>query len=421
MPHIAGSAQAVSINAQLGLVWPPIAGAIDARYERMVKLRRRLHATPEPSGQEKQTTALIADALATEGLSPRVMQNETGVVVDVNLNDSGPTSYVALRSELDCVQVDDDKQVAYASTRPGLCHACGHDAHSTILLAAAIAAHEHRAALREVGLKQSLRFIFQPAEENATGARSMIKQGALDSVEAIIAVHVWPFLDAGVIGLRKGPITAACKVFEITVTGKSGHSARPHDAIDPIPAAINLVSMLYQLCPRSVDSQQAMTITVGSIVAGQTFNAIPDDAKLSGTLRTLRVADMETCQRKMEAVCKGVAEATGCQIKLDLGYSCPATDNDPAIVAAMERIIPELTTHTGKPVQGHWLEQSSLGGEDFAFYQELIPGAIVRLGTGLADPQKRKGLHSSLFDINEAAMPVGAKFLLRSALELARA
>ncbi|HWB19434.1 MAG TPA: amidohydrolase [Phycisphaerales bacterium] len=393
--------------------WSELAQSFEARHDRLVKFRRRIHATPEASGNEIQTTALVAETLRENGYAPRVLANNTGVIVDLDLGAPSGT-FIALRAELDCVHVDDDKQTAYASTRPGLCHACGHDAHTTIVLSSALVLKDHLADIRAAFPRplHNLRFIFQPSEETATGARSMIQQGALNGVEAILAVHVEPFIEAGFVGLRKGPLTSSCKAFKITIKGRGGHSARPHEGIDPIPAAVNIVNMFYQLGPRSMDNRYPLSLTVSSIIAGQSFNAFPDDAIINGTLRTARVQDMENVQRRMDAVIKGVAQATGADISMEFPIYAPATDNDPELIQLMERAAIDALGSTS--VQ--WIEVPSMGAEDFAFYQELIPGAIVRLGAAVPDKRHRMPLHSSLFDINEHCLTLGAKFLTRSAL-----
>ena len=386
--------------------------AIDERSDSLVALRRRIHANPEASGQERATTALIALILRENGLQPKVMQDDVGLIVDVDLG-APANSYVAIRAELDCVKVNDDKSAAYASKNPGLCHACGHDAHSTMVLAATLAMHESRSRLRTLGMKHNLRAIFQPAEENATGALSMIHQGALERVNAIIAVHVEPFLDAGVIGLRKGALTSACTAFEVQIKGRSGHSARPFESIDPIPAAANIVNLFHQLCPRSMDSRHPLALTVTSVTAGDSFNVIPDDATLKGTLRAARPQDVEAVKRKMDDVVKGVAQATGCVIALTFPFHAPPTNNDPGLIDNMA----EAAAHIAPGMPGAiWIDVPSLGAEDFAFYQEVIPGAIVRLGAAMPDKSKRVPLHSSHFDIDERALAIGAKFLARSAL-----
>lgn len=400
--------QATLLGDQL---WKLLDQWLDQRQAELIALRRRLHAEPESSGHEVATTALVAQLLRDSGLQPRIMAGGMGVVADIDLG-APASSRIAIRAELDCVKVDDDKQAAYASTRPGLCHACGHDAHSTIALFTGLAIHESRVRLREVGFKHNLRLMFQPAEETATGARSMIDQGALEHVKAILAVHVEPFIDAGVIGLRKGPLTSACKSFHIAIKGRSGHSARPFQAVDPIPAAVQIVDLFYQLGPRSMDSRYPLSLTVASINSGSSFNAIPDEAEIRGTLRTARLEDLDAVQQRMAAVIRGVAEATGCEIAMDFPQYAPPTNNDGSIIDTMAAAAGNLLGPAG--VQ--WLDVPSLGAEDFAFFQEVIPGAIVRLGAGLADKSQRRPLHSSLFDINEAALGIGAKFMVRSAL-----
>ncbi len=396
--------------------WRTIAASIDARTDRLVKFRRRIHAQPEPSGEEVATTALVAETLREAGLKPRMMKGDVGLVVDLDIG-AAHDSLIAGRAELDAVNVSDEKQVPYASTREGLCHACGHDAHTTMLLGAALTIAEHRDAIAESKPLHNLRFIFQPSEETATGARSMIEQGAIEGVAAIMALHVEPFLPTGTIGVRRGAMTAACKTFRIGIRGRSGHSARPHEAIDPIPAAINLVSMLYQLAPRSIDSRNPLALTVAAINAGSSFNAIPDSAVISGTLRTARVEDIEAVQARMDSVCRGIAESTGCEVELKFPEYAPPTENDLAVLSAMA----EAGHDVLGPEAVQWLEVPSMGAEDFAFYQELIPGAFARLGVAnpKKEPRHRRPLHSSHFDIDENALPLGAKVMARSLLDLA--
>ncbi len=395
-------------------LFDPIFESIDRYADRLVKLRRRMHMTPEASEQEYETTALVAEVLRDGGLEPRVMQDGLGVIADIDLG--GDEGFVATRSELDCVLVSDDKQTTYASTRPGLCHACGHDAHSTMNIAVGLALHEHREGLRASGLRRNVRLVFQPAEETSTGARSMIKQGALNHVAQMIAVHVEPFLPVGRIGYRYGPMTAACKSFHVHVRGRGGHSARPHEAIDPIPAATSIVDGFYRLCPRSIDSRRPLALTVGALNTRTTAaNAIPDETFIVGTLRTSRPEDTEAVQRRMQAVVNGAAVATGCDIALEFPYYCPATDNDPATTDVMAAV-GRRTLGVDNVLE---LELPSLGGEDFAFYQELIPGTLIRLGAAMADGRPTRPLHSSLFDIDERAIPIGAKLLAGSAVMLA--
>lgn len=395
--------------------WAPLQASIEALEPRIVRLRRRLHATPEPSGDEQQTTALLVDILRDAGLNPVIMDNGCGFVVDINIG-APTTTLVALRAELDAVHVQDDKGVPYASTRPDLCHACGHDAHSSIVIAAALTINKHIQDISALKFRHNIRLIFQPAEETAVGARSMIKQGALNGVSAIMALHSDPFLESGKIALRNGPITGACKTFKVMIKGRSGHTARPHEAVDPIPAATSVIDMFYQLGPRSMDSRYPLALTVSSIVAGQAVNAIPAQAAITGTLRTARLEDLEAVQRQMLRITESVSHATSCQIDIEFVGFTPPTNNDPLLTEIVGRAASDVI----QPKSINWLDVPSLGGEDFAFYQELIPGTIFRLGTAVSNPRQRMPLHSSHFDINERSLGIGALVITRAILMAAQ-
>ncbi|MCZ6836990.1 MAG: amidohydrolase [Planctomycetota bacterium] len=388
-----------------------LARHIDDHHEKLITLRRHLHATPDASGHEHETTAFIAATLTKLGCEPRIMQDGLGLLVDIDLG-APSGSFIALRSELDAVGVNDDKQTPYASSKPGLCHACGHDVHSTILMGVAGTITDSLDAIRQRNLKHNLRLIFQPSEETATGAQSMIMQGALDSVAAILCLHVDPFLEPGRIGVRHGPITASCNSFRVHIKGRGGHTARPFEAIDPIPAVTSLIDQFYMLCPRSVDARHPMVISVASIDTGSVFNAIPDEAVIQGTLRTLRTKDASDVQQRMLAIAQGVALATGCDVDVQFEHACPPTNND-------VRLTDFVTSHCKRAFSDsfvEWIELPSMGGEDFAFYQEQVPGLMVRLGAALPDQKRRRPLHSSHFDIDESALTAGTKYLVHAAL-----
>jgi amidohydrolase len=391
--------------------WRSIKQFVRDREREMIAFRRDLHANPEPSGEEMRTTRRVAGALQQAGLEPKIMEDDRGLIVDLELNPDSDTLF-AVRADLDCVLVHDAKSVDWKSTRDGLCHACGHDAHASMAMYAAIAMHEHRDAIRELNPKKNLRFIFQPSEEISKGAQSMIAQHALDGVESIIALHVDPYLEAGHVGLRTGPLTANCLSFKITVNGQGGHSARPYQSIDPIPAAVNLVSMMYQLGPRSMDSRYPLALTVTAIHTGKAFNAIPDAAEIWGTLRTSRDEDQDNVKARLREVLRGIATSTGCDIHIDYPHSSPATNNDHQIV--------EMLWGAAEQVVGRdrvsLIEMPSLGGEDFAYYQQVVPGAMARLGTAFQDPNARFPLHAPEFDINESALVTGVRFLCRSSI-----
>lgn len=395
-------------------MWRELTAAVETRAEQLIEVRRAIHASPERSGHEQATTRRLAEHLRQAGLAPRIGRDDTGIVADLDLGAPADT-FIALRCELDAVQVDDEKGTDYRSRNEGLCHACGHDVHSSILLGTASIMQAHREALRALRLRHNLRFIFQPAEEAAVGALSMIEQGATQNVEAMAAIHVDPFRPVGTIGLRKGAMTGACRLFRVRIHGQAGHSARPFEAVDPIPAASNVINQFYQLAPRSMDSRYPLALTVSSMEAGAAFNAIPHDAVIRGTLRTTREEDEHAVRRRMAAVCEGVGRSTGCDVHLDYLEYAPPTNNDPHLT--------ELAAAAGHGALGahgvSWIDVPSLGAEDFAFFQQQVPGVFVRLGAALEDGRPPRPLHSSFFDIDERAIAVGTRFMLRAGLDLA--
>ncbi len=376
----------------------------------MIRFRRDLHAHPELAGEEIRTTDRIADRMNSLGFDLHELPG-TGVVADLHVG-APDDRWMAIRADIDCVPVDDEKSVSWRSRNPGCCHACGHDAHTTMALFAAEALAGNRSALKEMTPGSNLRIIFQPAEEIATGARQMIEAGATDGVRKMIALHCDPFLDVGTIGVRSGPITSCMSTFRITISGEGGHSARPHEAIDPVPAAVNISSMLYQLAPRSMDSRYAMCLTITSLTAGEAFNAIPDKAVLCGTLRAGRAEDLDKVKKAMDRCIRGVCEATGCGAALEFPYTAPATDNHRGTTNLIEEAARSIVGESGII----HIELPSLGGEDFAYFQQVIPGSMARLGTGSGALSDRRPLHSPCFDINEDALPIGSLLFAASAV-----
>jgi len=378
----------------------------------MIAMRRDLHSHPEPAGEETRTSSRVLERMETAGLEARTRAGATGLIVDIDLVDADAPR-LAIRADMDCVQVPDEKDVPWASVNSGYCHACGHDAHTTMACFAATALSREVDALRSEGAGSNLRFIFQPAEETSTGAIDMIDRGALHGVDRIIALHVDPFLDTGQVGMRSGPITANLMSFRVRLLGRGGHSARPHEAVDPIPAAVNLVSLLYQLGPRSVDSRRAYCVTVTSIRGGETINAIPDSAEVWGTIRAARIEEASMLQKMVRQCVDAACLATGCRSEVSFPHQAPATNNDPHVVefmaeAAREVLGPDCVVP---------LDMPSLGGEDFAVYQQHVPGAMARLGTGNGLLSERHALHSGLFDIEESALLIGSRLLTRTALQ----
>lgn len=403
----------------------------DDRIEELVPeqidIRRRLHAHPEPSGEEVETTAFIAETLASAGLSPVICESDVGqpvgVIADVDVGRPASDSpLIAIRADMDALRMPDEKTVPYRSTREGCAHACGHDAHSSILLGAALAATRVHASLQEgngapdgdhaPGVR--LRLLFQPAEETSGGARWLVAQGAMEDVDAILGVHVDPERLVGEVGIRYGSLTANCDEVRIVIEGKGGHAARPHHARDPIAAAAHLVSALYEILPRTIDARDPAVFTIGKIAGGSAANVIPEKVELVGTLRTIEASTRHELEKRMQRICNATELSTGTRIDLDLNSPLGAVVNDPQVTSALHEAARRVVGNENAIV----LDKPSLGGEDFSVYLDHAPGSLLRLGCatpGMDWPF----LHSPLFDIDERTLAVGTRILVRAALLLA--
>ena len=378
---------------------------VDEQFDRMVALRRHLHAHPEPSGEELETSLHLYRLLGDRGLTVRMGPEGRGVLVD-----SGHQSAdrrVAMRGDIDALHIADTKQAAYCSTRPGVMHACGHDAHTTCVVGAVLALDT---LAREELLPRPVtwRAILQPSEETATGAAAMVEAGAVEGVDALFALHVDPRLSTGAVGVRPGVLTAFAEMMRIEVHGRGGHAARPHESRDPIAAAAQLVNTIYQFVPRATDSQEAVVVTFGQVAGGETANVIPEVVTLRGTLRTLDAAVRQRTIDYLHHLAHGVSEITGTRIEIDLEVSLPSVDNDPALTKLIAAEAHDLLGPSGViPIA-----RASMGSEDFAFYGPHTPLTMFRLGCA-ADPPG-PGLHTPAFDIDERCLAVGAKLLARA-------
>ena len=396
--------------------WSLVDEAVSRFADEQVALRRHLHCHPELSGQEVETTRFVAEKLRAAGLEPQILADGLGLWADVTLGT--PTAQpprIALRADLDALPIQDEKSVAYRSTVPGSMHACGHDGHTAVVVGAARAATAVQAAWRESQAPPlALRFLFQPAEETAAGARSLVEQGVLDGVAAALAVHMEPAFPAGHVGVRYGVLTAACDEVRITITGHAGHAARPHLTRDPVLAAAGLVTALYSVLPRRVDARKPAVFSIAKITAGRTHNAIPDRADLSGTLRTIDPDVRAAMLEHIAEVCAGVATMTGTTIVPAFHRALPSVVNDSRAAAALQTAATEVLGAE----QVTLIDLPSMGGEDFAYYLRQVPGAMLRLGCTPpgATPQH---LHGSRFDIDERALSLGSRVLLRAAAVLA--
>jgi len=374
-----------------------------AHATELVAVRRRLHSRPELGYAEHETTALLVERLTAAGLAPRVLPSGTGVVCDVGTG----SRVVALRADIDALPLTDAKTVPYASTVPGVCHACGHDAHTTVVLGAALAL----ASAPDLGGR--VRVIFQPAEETVPGgALDAIDGGVLKDVERIFALHCDPRLATTRIGLRTGPITAACDQVNVSLSGPGGHTARPHNTVDLVYALGKVITEVPALLSRRADPRHGMSLVWGAVEAGVAPNTIPRDGVLRGTVRMLSRAAWDGAEALVRGLVREVVAPTGAVAEVQYTQGVPPVVNDATSVGLLRAgtqsaLGPEAADDT----------EQSLGGEDFAWYLDHVPGALARLGVrSLADSGPPLDLHQPTFDIDEDALAVGVRVLVHTAL-----
>ena len=381
---------------------------IDSRIERWSAVRRHLHAHPEPSREEYGTTRYLAQQLEEAGLRVRIAPSGRGLVAEPD--GQGDRKRVAMRADIDALRITDAKDVSYRSRRQGLMHACGHDAHATMALVAALAMWECRENLPE---DTCWRSIFQPAEEVSEGAYEMVAAGAVEDVRSIVALHVDPELSVGRIGHRPGVLTACCQELQVVVRGVGGHAARPHLAVDPIAVSAQFVSSLYQLVPRSVDARDPCVVTFGCIRGGESPNVIPDEVELLGTIRTFSDRASAQVEERITQIARGLAAASRADIEVVFHRGTEAVINDPEVTAICVRAAGEVIGEANLEE----IRLPSMGGEDFSGYLKHVPGCLLRLGVAALD-RPRHPLHSAHFDIDESALAIGAKTLAHSAILL---
>ncbi|MBX9788543.1 MAG: amidohydrolase [Pirellulales bacterium] len=382
--------------------------AVDGLAARLIAVRRHLHAHPEPSGFETETTRHLAAQLSTAGLTARLGPGDRGLVVDAP--DAASAPRIALRGDIDALPIQEVAGREYGSRHPGLMHACGHDGHSATVLGAALALH----ALGQQGALPwpvPWRAIFQPAEESLTGAREMVAAGFLNGVAGIFSLHMDPSRAVGTVGVRVGTFTANCDSLRVTITGRGGHAARPHQTRDPIAALVQLVSSLYQAVPRGVDSQDPVVLSFGQIVAGDAANVIPERALLRGTLRTLDHQVRQHALEQIQRIAAAIAAATGTEIVVARDEGIESVLNDAQLtnltrLAAVDLLGAQNVAEIPRP---------SMGSEDFAAYLDAVPGSMFRLGC--ASPTAgNSALHTPTFDLDERALAIGAKILARACI-----
>ncbi|KOX06976.1 amidohydrolase [Streptomyces sp. NRRL B-3648] len=402
----------MSLESESGLPGDVLPGVLsESLHAELVAFRRDLHMHPELGNQEFRTTAAIKERLEQAGLKPRVLSTGTGLVCDIGLAEGEHPSVpvLALRADIDALPIPDTKtDCAYRSTVPDRAHACGHDVHTTVVLGTGLVlADLHAKGL----LPRPVRLIFQAAEEVLPGgALDAIEDGALRGVGRILAVHCDPRVEAGKVGLRHGPITSACDRLEIALDGPGGHTARPHLTTDLVTAAARVAVDVPALVGRRVDTRAGLALTWGRIETGHAPNVIPQHAELSGTVRCL---DLEAWRQAPDIVHAAIDEvATLHRAKSEITYvrGVPPVVNDRESTELLRRAM--VARRGMKSVES---TEQSLGGEDFSWYLERVPGAMARLGVRRPGERTVRDLHQGDFDADEHAITVGVEMFTAAA------
>jgi amidohydrolase len=380
----------------------------DRIRDRLAEIRSDFHKHPELAFQEEWTSRRIAEILRETGLDEvHTGIARTGIVGVLRGNSPGKT--FGLRADMDALPIQEENDVPYKSQNDGMMHACGHDVHITAALGAAMILSKIKDTLNG-----NVKFIFQPAEEVAGGAKIMVEEGVLEKppkVDAIIAMHVWPGIDEGTIGVKPGTAMAAMDKFEITVRAPGGHGAMPHLTSDPVVAAAQIINSLQTVVSRSIDPIQPVVFSVCMIQGGHAFNIIPEEVRMVGTARTLDEAVKAKAVERIKDILKGVGEAMGVECQFNYMDGCPALTNDPEMIGLVKR--------AGAAVVGseNVLElDPTMGGEDFTYFARAVPGAMFCLGVRDVEAGLTSPVHRSTFNVSARALTTGAAMLAQAAL-----
>jgi amidohydrolase len=366
----------------------------------IVAWRRHLHANPELSFEEHETARFVEERLRElDGLE---LSRPTGTSVVARLrNGDGPT--LALRADLDALPIHEESGLEFASTRPGVMHACGHDGHTAVLLGVARTLVERRDELAG-----EVRFVFQHAEELPPGgARELVAAGVLEGVDAVVGCHLFALLETGTVGVPTGPFMAAPDTFGVTVRGRGGHAAMPHEAVDPIPVAALIVTGLQQIVSRETSPIERAVVTVTRINGGTADNVIPETVELRGTVRTFARDVQDAVRAALERIATGIAAAHGCTAEVAYEEGYLALENHPDVAELVRRNVDPARLREVEPV---------MGGEDFSAYLQVAPGCFFVVGAGGPDGFPH---HHPRFTIDEDALPVAHDVFVRTALDFA--
>ena len=371
-------------------------------------LRRDFHRFPELGFQEVRTASIVASELHKLEIEVTTGVGETGVVATIDGSLPGPVAM--LRFDMDALPIQEATGAAYASENPGTMHACGHDGHTAIGLTVARLLHARRHELHG-----SVKLVFQPAEEGLGGAEAMLKDGVLENPrpDLCLGLHLWNERPVGWLSATPGPVMAASEFFRIQITGKGGHGASPHFAIDPVVAAGQIITAVQSIVSRNVAPLQSAVISITSVKAGEAHNVIPQQAEMKGTIRSFEPEIRAKILERFHQMVHGVGEAMGCQVEIEQRSITPAVINDPTITRQVGEVIQAL-------LPGSEMDTSSrtMGSEDMAFFQKEIPGCYIFMGSNNQELGLDAPHHHPRFDFDERALAQSSALMTAAALRL---
>lgn len=373
---------------------------------RMVDVRRHLHRNPELSNEERETQAYLKQVLETAGLKAVRPVAGFGLAVDI-VGTAGPSNRkVVIRADIDALPINETSGVPFTSERPGVMHACGHDAHAAMGYAAAVLLDSQKQSF-----SGTVRLIFQPAEEaEPLGGRRVIAEGLLDDVDAAIGIHVDPYTPAGRIAVGAGPYTLACDTFDVVVTGNSAHAAKPSDGVDAIAVACSMVTELQKIVSREIDPYDPLVVSVTGIEGGGAYNVIAPEVRLKGTIRSGHEETRQKAWQRLRQILESLAAAHGAGVDINLHRGEPPVVNSPDMVDVVRRAGAEVVGRDNVLNAPGWT-----AADDFAFYSEKCPSVYFRLGIRNETIDAVYPLHHPKFRVDERALPLGAEILARAA------
>jgi len=385
---------------------PKVRLQIRALLPQLIEWRRKIHQKPELGFQEKLTAQFISHQLQSWGIEHQTGIAQTGIVATITGAKSATGKVLAIRADMDALPVQEENKVSYCSQRDGIMHACGHDGHTAIALGTAYYLQKHRQ-----DFSGQVKIIFQPAEEGPGGAKPMIDAGVLKNpdVDAIIGLHLWNDLLVGTVGVRPGSFMAAVDFFNCTILGRGGHGALPHQTIDSVVVAAQIVSALQTIVARNVNPLDSAVVTIGELHAGTRMNVIADTARMSGSVRYFNGQLAEFFKRRITEIIRGICESHGANYELEYTHLYPPVINDGGMAQLVRKVAEQVVEKPGNIIP----ECQIMGSEDMSFFLQEVPGCYFFLGSANPEKQLNYPHHHPRFDFDETALAVGVEIFVR--------